>query len=39
MRWILPLLEVHLLLLALILIAATAVEGYKYIRYLLRDDK
>lgn len=39
MRWILPLLEAHLVLLAVILIAATAVEGYKYIRYLLRNDK
>lgn len=39
MRWIIPLLEVHLLLFAVILIIATAVEGYKYIRFLIRGDK
>jgi len=39
MRWILPILKAHLLLMALILIVATAVEGYKYIRFLLRNDK
>jgi len=39
MRWLIPILEVHLLIFAVILILATIIEGYKYLRFLIRGDK
>lgn len=39
MRWLLLLLEFHLFIFAVILVIATAIEGYKYLRFLIKGPK